>query len=473
MHELQLYNTVTRRTEPFTPREPNAVGLYTCGPTVYQFAHLGNFRTFLFGDLLRRVLEYQGLAVNHVMNITDVGHLVGDGDTGEDKVAKSAAEQGKTAWEIASYYTEAFLSDLDRLNLERPHVLPRATQHIPEQLLLIQALEAKGFTYTTTDGVYFDTSKLPDYGKLTGQDMAELEAGARVEVNAAKRHPADFALWKLSPAGDQRQMEWDSPWGVGFPGWHLECSAMSVKYLGQPFDLHTGGVDHIFPHHTNEIAQTEAATGEPLAMYWLHGAFMSVDGQRMGKSLGNTYTVDDLVERGHDPLAFRYLTLQTHYRKPLNFTWEAVAGAEQALNRLRALARSLPDAEGATPEQFEQAFRAVIGNDLGIPEALGLVWEWLKREDVTPGQQAAILRHADQVFGLRLVDELGKGESEAAIEIPAEIQAHVDEREQARQAGDFAKADALRDQIADAGFTVRDTPDGPVVTPLPEHPTKL
>jgi cysteinyl-tRNA synthetase len=451
------------------PQEPNAVGLYSCGPTVYQYAHLGNFRSFLLADTLRRVLEYQGLAVKHVMNITDVGHLVGDGDAGEDKVAQSAAAEGKTAWEIAAYYTDAFLEDLGRLHFLQPHVLPRATQHIPEQIALIEALEAKGYAYVTQDGVYFDTAKLPNYGALAGQDLEALAVGARVEVNAEKRNPTDFALWKRSPADAHRQMEWESPWGVGFPGWHIECSAMSVKYLGQPFDIHTGGEDHVFPHHTNEIAQTEAATGQPLAKYWLHGAFMMVDGRKMSKSLGNTFTVQDLIDHGHDPLAFRYLALTTHYRKPLNFTWDALRAAEQGVENLRGLVRALPAEAGSILEDDEAAFCSALGDDLNTAQALGVLWEVLRSDRADKVKAAAVSRW-DRVLGLGLADELGRGSGSA--EIPADIAALVADREAARQAGEYGRADELRTEIEARGFVVSDTSEGPQVAEQP-RPTLL
>lgn len=451
------------------PQKPNAVGLYSCGPTVYQYAHLGNFRSFLLADTLRRVLEYQGLAVKHVMNITDVGHLVGDGDVGEDKVAQSAAAEGKTAWEIAAYYTDAFLEDLGRLHFLQPHVLPRATQHISEQIALIEALEAKGYAYVTQDGVYFDTAKLPNYGALAGQDLAALAVGTRVEVNAEKRNPTDFALWKRSPADAHRQMEWESPWGVGFPGWHIECSAMSVKYLGQPFDIHTGGEDHVFPHHTNEIAQTEAATGQPIAKYWLHGAFMMVDGRKMSKSLGNTFTVQDLIDHGHDPLAFRYLALTTHYRKPLNFTWDALRAAEQGVENLRGLVRALPAEAGSILEDDEVAFCSALGDDLNTAQALGVLWEVLRSDRADEVKAAAVSRW-DRVLGLGLVDELGRGNGSA--EIPADIAALVADREAARQAGEYGRADELRTEIEARGFVVSDTSEGPQVDEQP-RPTLL
>lgn len=443
------------------------MGIYTCGPTVYGYAHLGNFRAYLFADSLRRMLEYLGLATKHVMNITDVGHLTGDVDEGEDKVELAARAEGKTAWEIASFYTDAFLEDSARLNITKPHVIAKATAHIPEQIALVKTLEEKGYAYRADDGVYFDTSKFASYGPLTGQSLEELQAGARVEENPSKRHPFDFALWKFSKPGEQRQMEWESPWGVGYPGWHIECSAMSTKYLGQPFDIHTGGIDHVFPHHTNEIAQSEAATGEPLAKLWLHNEFMTVDGQKMSKSLGNTYTLQDLVDRGHDPLAFRYFALGTHYRKPLNFTWEAIKQADQGLANLRAAVRELePGDGGAVSEELEAEFRRRIVDDIGAPQALALLWETL-RSDRSDAEKAAAVRQWDQFFGLGLAEELGK-----TIEVPAEVEHLVSEREAARSAQDFARSDALRREITNLGYTVDDTPQGPRIRPL-EHPTEI
>ena len=355
---LRLYNSLSRQIEEFQPIQPPHVGMYTCGPTVYQYAHIGNFRAYMTADILVRVLKHNNYDLKFVMNITDVGHLVSDADSGEDKLEKSAKKEGKTAWDIAELYTDAFLKDYDALGLTRPDVLAKATDHVQEQIDLIKRLEAKGFTYIISDGVYFDTSKLADYGKLSTLD--QIKEGARVEINEEKRNPRDFALWKFSepkgtgpfdsaqavrgseePPGSRRgdavsrrHMEWESPWGVGFPGWHIECSAMSMKYLGETFDIHTGGVDHISIHHTNEIAQSEAATGKKFVDYWVHTAFMLVQGQKMSKSLGNTYKLSDLVGNGYLPVHLRYLYLQTHYRQEMNFTWESLEAAKTALERL-------------------------------------------------------------------------------------------------------------------------------------------
>ncbi|MFH1968196.1 MAG: cysteine--tRNA ligase, partial [bacterium] len=328
---LELYNTLSLKKEIFKPIENKKVGLYTCGPTVYNFVHIGNLRTFIFEDILRRVLEYNDFEVKHVMNITDVGHLISDNDEGEDKIEKSAREQKKSAWQIAYFYTEEFKKDIAELNIEPAQIMPKATEHIQEQIDLIKKLEAKGVVYKIRDGIYFDTSKFKKYGKLGNHEPEQARFRARININTEKKHPADFALWKFSPrlgSGQaRRQMEWPSPWGIGFPGWHIECSAMAVKYLGQPFDIHTGGIDHIPVHHQNEIAQSEMAYDKPLANYWLHGEFLVIDQKKMAKSEDNFITLNTLKEKNINPLAYRFLILNSHYRKPLNFSWEALESA--------------------------------------------------------------------------------------------------------------------------------------------------
>ena len=334
---LQLYDTYTRELREFQPLHPPEVGLYTCGPTVYDYAHIGNLRTYISEDILVRVLRFNGHAVKRVMNITDVGHLVSDADTGEDKMEKGSRRTGKSAWEIAEFYTQAFKEDLQRLNILEPTIWCRATDHIPEQIAFIQCIEAKGYTYRTSDGIYFDTSRLPDYGYLARLDVEGLQAGMRVDMGE-KRNVTDFALWKLSPPGQQRQMEWDSPWGKGFPGWHIECSAMSAKYLGTFFDIHCGGEDHISVHHPNEIAQTQACHGTRLANFWMHYYFLQLDDAKMAKSAGTFLRMQTLLDRGYDPLAYRFFCLSAHYRAKLNITWEGLDGAATALNRLRLAA---------------------------------------------------------------------------------------------------------------------------------------
>ncbi|MEI7512723.1 MAG: cysteine--tRNA ligase [Candidatus Uhrbacteria bacterium] len=458
---LKLWNTATRSLEEFKPINKDEVGLYTCGPTVYQPATIGNLRSYLFEDVLKRTLELFEYRVHHVMNITDVGHLVGDGDVGEDKVEKSAVKEGKSAWDIAKMYEGRFTDDLERLNVivpsgkDRPH----ATDYIEEQIELIELLEKKGFTYHTSDGIYFDTIRFDGYGKLSGQKLEDKEAGARVEVNTEKHHPADFALWKFSPVGEKRQMEWDSPWGIGFPGWHIECSAMSEKLLGQPFDIHCGGVDHIPVHHENEIAQSEAAYGKPLANYWMHNEFLLIDGGRMGKSLGNAYTLDDVIVKGFDPLAFRFFCLGAHYRSKLNFTWEGLEGAQNALRKLQHIARALPLVGATHASPLHEGFADAMADDLNTPKALAVMWDLLN-STVSDEEKSAALMEIDRVFALGLDQIIGK-----KIEIPAEIIALADERVKAREQKDWKKSDELRDAIKVKGWIVEDTKEGYQVTP--------
>jgi len=456
MKPIRLYDTYTRSLREFTPLNPPEVGLYTCGPTVYDFAHIGNLRTYLFEDILRRTLEFNGLQVKHVMNITDVGHLVSDADTGEDKMEKGSRRTGKTAWELAEIYTQEFKKDLDRLNILEPVIWCRATDHIAEQIDLIRCIEEKGFTYRTTDGIYFDTSRLPDYGRLGRLDIEGLQAGARIEMGE-KRSPTDFALWKFSPTDQQRQMEWDSPWGVGFPGWHIECSAMSAKYLGSFFDIHCGGEDHISVHHTNEIAQTEACYGTRLANFWLHGYFLQIgEEQKMSKSGGGFLRVQTLLDKGYDPLAYRLFSLNAHYRAKLNFTWEGLDGAAKALERLRAAAFAW-GAPGEINAEFNERFAEPVNDDLNMPRAMAVVWELVKSDLPAPVKKATLLEF-DRVLGLRLAEWQPE---EAAV--PAEILALVEQRQQARQEKRWQDADALRAQIDAAGYLLEDTPQGPRV----------
>jgi cysteinyl-tRNA synthetase len=449
---LSLYNTLTRRIDPIAPLKDRRIGFYACGPTVYQRAHIGNLRAYIFEDVLRRTLEsIEGFDVKHVMNITDVGHLVGDEDSGEDKVEQSAREQGKDAWEISREYTEQFFADLGALNILKPTVSPKATDHIEEQISLIKILEDKGFAYKTSDGLYFDTSKLPSYGSFGGQKLEEKEEGARIEVNREKRNPSDFALWKFSPQnGPKRQMKWGSPWGVGFPGWHIECSAMSRKELGQPFDIHAGGVDHIPVHHENEIAQSEAAFGVPLARAWMHVEFLMVDGRKMSKSLGNTYLIDDVIEHGIPPLAYRLFILGAHYRTKQNFTWEAASGAKNAYDRLVRAARTwdAPGSEGAAA--VEERFRNAMLDDLNTPEALASVWALVDGDDEGSAKSASLL-FMDKVLGLGLGEIIAK-----PIEIPGEIKSIAERRWEARKNGDWDEADRLREDLSGKGWRMLD-----------------
>ena len=452
---LKLYDTFTRELREFQPLHPPEVGLYTCGLTVYDYAHIGNLRTYLFEDILRRVLEFNGYKVNHVQNITDVGHLVSDADTGEDKMEKGSRRAGKSAWEIAEFYTQAFKQDFHHLNILEPTVWCRATDHIPEQIAFVQCLEAKGFTYRTSDGIYFNTSKSSDYGYLARLDVEGLQAGQRIEMGE-KRNPTDFALWKFSPPDERRQMEWDSSWGKGFPGWHIECSAMSAKYLGSYFDIHCGGEDHIPVHHTNEIAQTEACYGTRLANFWMHGYFLQLDDAKMAKSAGGFLRVQTLIDRGYDPLAYRFFCLSAHYRSKLNFNWESLDGAATALNRLR-LAVYEWGAPGSVDEGYMDKFAENVNDDLNMPRAVALAWD-LAKSDLPASTKKATLLEFDKIMGLRLAEWEPKEEV-----VPDEILALVQQRQQARKEKRWKDADALRDQVTAAGYEIEDTPQGPKV----------
>ncbi|MHB0924625.1 MAG: cysteine--tRNA ligase [Bellilinea sp.] len=454
MAKIQLFDTYTREVREFQSLKPGKVGLYTCGPTVYNFAHLGNMRTYIFEDLLRRMFEFNGYEVEHVMNITDVGHLVSDADTGEDKMEKGSRRTGKTAWEIAEFYTAEFRKDLARLLIFEPTIWCRATDHITEQIDFIRCIEEKGFTYRTSDGIYFDTNKLPSYGYLGRLDIEGLQAGARIDMGE-KHNPTDFALWKFSPAGEKRQMEWSSPWGVGFPGWHIECSAMSAKYLGPYFDIHCGGEDHITVHHTNEIAQTEACYGTRLANFWLHAYFLQLDDSvRMSKSSGDFLRVETLVEMGYDPLAYRMFCLNASYRQKLNFSWDGLDAAAKSLDRLRAITYELGD-PGTVDEDYLARFTEMINDDLNMARAIALTWE-LVRSDLPPDVRKATLLKFDTVLGLNLSNWKPQVE-----EAPAEVLDLLSQRQQARADKRWQDADAIRERITAAGWELMDTPEGP------------
>jgi cysteinyl-tRNA synthetase len=453
---LMLYDNYARERRRFEPLVAGAAGLYTCGPTVYDYQHIGNFRTFLFEDLLKRVLEWNGYAVRHVMNITDVGHLTSDADTGEDKMEQGARRTGKTAWEIAQLYTDAFIDDMARLNMEMPSLLTRATDHIQDQIEFIVDIEKNGFTYRTSDGIYFNTSLQPDYGFLARLDKAGLEAGKRVDLGE-KKSITDFALWKFSALGEHRQMEWKSPWGTGFPGWHIECSAMAQKYLGDFFDIHCGGEDHIPVHHTNEIAQTEARVGTRLANFWMHAYFLLSNDAKMAKSAGEFLRLQSLIDRGYDPLAYRYLCLTAHYRTQLNFTWEALDAAAKGFDRLRngMFALGEFDANFAEPDAgYRERFTAEVNDDLNLPRALALGWEVL-RGNLAAGTKKATLLDFDRVFGLGLALWSPKSES-----IPEPIAALAAARATARASRQWAEADRLRAEILAAGWEMEDRADG-------------
>jgi cysteinyl-tRNA synthetase len=448
---MKLYNTLSRQVEEFKPINPPNVGIYACGPTVYDYQHIGHMRRYVGDDILIRVLKYNGFDVHHVMNITDVGHLTSDSDTGEDKMEKGAKKLGKSVWDIAKIFEQQFKASCQELNIQLPKDLMHATDFIKEQIELIKKLEEKGFTYKTTDGIYFDTSKFPDYFKLSRQNPEKLRAGARIEMGE-KKNVSDFAIWKFSPKGEKRQMEWESPWGMGFPGWHIECSAMSMKALGDTFDIHTGGIDHINIHHTNEIAQSEAATGKPFVNYWVHHAFLQVDGKKMSKSLNNFYTVQNIVEKGYDPLALRYLYLQTHYRQEMNFTFEALEAAQNALNRLR---KEIADYEpGSTSlKDYEEQFKTAISDDLNMPKALSILWEVI-RSDKGDSEKAATVLEFDEVLGLSL--KYSKSLIQKQEKVPDEVQEMLDERETLRKEKKFAEADKIREKIIEMGYKVED-----------------
>ncbi len=461
---MKVFNTYTRRKEELEPIEPGKVRMYNCGPTVYNYAHIGNFRTFVFEDVLRRALEYFGYGVTQIMNITDVGHMTSDADAGEDKMAKAAREQKKDPWQLAEFYTKAFLEDSDQLNILRAYKYPRATEHIPEMIAVIQKLIERGHAYVVNGTVYYEVSTFPAYGRLSGNTIEDLRAGARVEINPEKRAPEDFALWKQDP---KHIMQWDSPWSRGFPGWHIECSAMSIKYLGEQFDIHTGGEDHFFPHHESEIAQSEGATGKtPCAKYWMHARFLLVNGQKMSKSLGNFFTLRDLLEKGCDPMAVRYVLMSTHYRQPLNFTLESVEAAKVSIRRLKDFRLRLKDANATKDtaelvevlERGKDGFDAALADDLNTSAALAALFDMVrdvnKLELTRAGadQAATLLRSFDKVMGV-----LGEEKEESP---DAEIESLIRQRDEARARRDFKTSDDLRNQLKAKGIILEDSAGG-------------
>lgn len=460
---LRIYNTMDRRKEDFIPLSDKMVTMYSCGPTVYNYAHIGNLRTYIFMDIFRRTLRYDGYKLKGVMNITDVGHLMSDGDDGEDKMEKASREQKKSPYEIAEYYTKIFFDDLAKLNIGRPEIIAKATDHIADMIKYVQALLDKGYAYEIDDGIYFDIGKFPEYGKLSRLNLEEQQAGARVEVNSQKRHPADFALWKK--AEPNHIMQWESPWGMGYPGWHIECSTMSRKYLGDVFDIHTGGVDHIPVHHENEIAQSEALVGKKTVDYWVHGEFMLVNNGKMSKSLGNTYTIADLEKKGYSAMDFRYFCLNTHYRKKLNFTFEGLDGAKTAYARLLAVLYKHKTSQTKTDDDkirdYKKQFADAINDDLNIPLALGVLWKAVKEPASRDIYDMAL--DFDKVFGLSL-DKARPDETAPAEEIPQEIIELAQKRADAKKAKNYAEADALRAEINSRGYSVTDTKEGYSVT---------
>ncbi|KAI4453555.1 cysteinyl-trna synthetase [Holotrichia oblita] len=456
---LKLYNTLNRRKEDFKPIGAE-VTMYSCGPTVYKYAHIGNMRAYIFMDTIRRVLAYDNFKIKGVMNITDVGHLMSDSDDGEDKIIKASKEQQKSPYEIAKINTDAFMCDSSKLNIGTPELVVKATDHIQEMIDFVYDLQKKGYAYETSDGIYFDISKFDGYGKLSGIKIDELIAGARVEINTEKRHPADFALWKKAPK--EHIMQWESPWGMGYPGWHIECSAMSQKYLGDTFDIHTGGIDHIPVHHENEIAQSEAKTGKKMVNYWLHCEFMMIDGGKMSKSLGNAYTVHDLEKMSYSPLAFRYFCLNTHYRKALNFTMSGLDGAQTAYKRLLAQTyehkKSTQTTETTVIKGYEEQFQKAIDDDLNIPLALGIAWTALK--EPASRDIYTMLVNFDMVLGLDLHKAAPIQDTANSKDIPKEVTILAELRLTARQNKNWAESDKLRMEITNLGYTVVDSKDG-------------
>lgn len=450
---IYLYNSLSRNKEEFKPIKKAQAGLYTCGPTVYSYPHLGNFIPYIYWDILKRFLIAQKYKVKHVMNITDVGHLVSDADEGEDKLEKAKRSEGKSAWEIADYYLHIFESDAKKLNIIKPTKTLRATKTIKEQIAFVKILEQKGFLYKTSDGLYFDTSKIKDYGRLANLQQVDLQAGKRVEKNLEKKNPTDFAVWKFSPKNSQRDMEWASPWGKGFPGWHLECSVMSRMTLGDTFDIHTGGMDHLTVHHPNEMAQSEAVTGKLQANFWLHNAFMKFDGQKMSKSLGNLVTLADLEAKNISPLAYRYLILQNNYRTPLNFSWDSLAGAQTAwLGIVKNIATLTKVAK--VEQKYLAVFYQALADDLNTAKALAVLQEVLASK-LEASQKLATVYKMDEILGLDL-----KNSRTTALKIPKEALVLLKQRDLARKNKDYQQADSLRQQLQSLGVEVQDTAQG-------------
>ena len=457
--QIKLYNTLTHNKEEFIPIKEKVVNMYSCGPTVYSYAHIGNFRTYIFMDNLRRVLKYNGYELNGVMNITDVGHLTSDADTGEDKMEKAAKKEGKDPYEIAEFYTKAFMKDIEALNIDMPEIITKATDNIKEMMEMVQEIINNGYGYETSKGIYFDVSKLDKYPVLSNNDVSGEEHGARIEVDKEKRNPYDFALWIKAP--ENHLMKWDSPWGKSYPGWHIECSAMGRKFLGENFDIHTGGVDHIPVHHENEIAQCKGAFGHNPAKFWMHCEFLLIDGGKMSKSLGNIYRLDDLQEKGIEPLAYKLFCYNSHYRNKLNFTFESALSSQKALTRLReGYIKNLEGNDEISDEilqQYEEKFHQAINDDLNMPLAMGIVWEVIRNESKSK-KIAELLEKFDEVMGLDLKNS--KKYLNKELDIPKEIIEMVDKRAQAKKEKDYKLADELRDKIKEKGYIIKDTVDG-------------
>ena len=464
---LKLYNTLTRKKEEFKPIRKDEVGLYTCGLTVYNYAHIGNLRTYIFEDVLKRVLIYDGYKVTHVMNITDIGHLTSDADSGEDKMVREAKKEGKTVWEIADHYTKAFENDLKQLNIIPPDYHVKATAHIQQMIDLIKRLEEKGFTYIADGNVYFDISKFPEYGKLGRINIKSLKPGARIEVDSAKKNPLDFVLWFTKSKFDDQEMKWDSPWGRGYPGWHVECSAISMNYLGETFDIHCGGIDHIPVHHTNEIAQSEAATGKKFVNYWLHAEFLIMNEEKMSKSKGEFLTLTKLKEMGYSPMVYRYFCLGAHYKQPLTFSDEAIETAKSAYNRLiniliemkKNRTESKPNLEYV--KKIKRDFSKKINNDLNMPEALAVMWQVLRTNEIGNLEKYDLVFEFDRIFGLNLdrAEQVLEEEARQKVDVQL-VEQLIKEREDARKSKDWAKSDEIRNRLSGMGVEVRDSAEG-------------
>ena len=449
---MNLYNTLTRKKEQFAPITPGKATMYCCGPTVYSYSHIGNMRTYLFMDWLRRSLRFLDIEPYTVMNITDVGHLESDADEGEDKMELSSRQKQKSPYEVADEITAVFFTDLDSLNISRPELIPKETDHIAEMIQFVETLVDKGYGYEISDGIYFDIAKYPDYGKLSRLNLEEQQSGARVEVNDEKRHPADFALWKKAPP--EHIMQWPSPWGMGFPGWHIECSAMSRKYLGDTFDIHTGGIDHIPVHHENEIAQSEALLGHPAVNIWLHGEFLQINSGKMSKSLNNNYLIKDLTDNGFSPIHYRYFCANAHYRSKLNFTWDGIASAKISYNRLINIVQSHKSgADTVDTKEYLNEFIEAINDDLNIPKALGVLWNLVRLPKTSRDIYDLALRF-DEVMGLML-------DTEPEVEaLTNEVEDMIRRRQEARIKKDFAEADRIRNHLSARGIVLEDTAEG-------------
>ena len=458
--EIKFYNTLTKTKQIFKPLTEGEVRIYSCGPTVYKAASIGNLRTNIFQDVLRRVLKYNGYKLKHAMNITDVGHLVSDGDDGEDKMVKSAIEEKKTPMQIAEHYTKLFFDDLKKLNIETPEIVCKATDHIGEMLTFVKKLVENGYAYETSTAIYFDVSKLDEYGILSGIKLDDQKSGARVEVDSEKKNPYDFAVWIKAP--ENHLMKWDSPWGKSYPGWHIECSAMSQKYLGEEFDIHTGGIDLIPTHHENEIAQSKGACGKIPAKIWMHGEYLLIDGGKMSKSLGNVYYLNDIISKGYDPLVYRLFCYTSHYRNKLNFTWDSIDATSKSLERLREGYKKhlneFNDIDDSIINNLENKFMEAINDDLNIPSAMGIVWETIKYP-IKSNKIAKLLLKFDEVLGI----QIDKEETKKEESIPNEILELVEQRKEARLNKDWKKSDEIRDLINEKGYNIFDNKDGMVL----------